>query len=46
MIYSTMVNRVMIGVFSYWIGFSFRNIGTYWAIDLGYLKFMIAKGRD
>lgn len=45
MIYSTMVNRVMIGLFSYWIGFSFRDVGTYRAIDLGYLKLLIAKRR-
>lgn len=43
MIYSTMINRVMIGLFSYWIGISLRDIGTYWAIDLGYLKLMIVK---
>lgn len=31
---------VMIGLFPYWIGFSFRNPEPYRTIDLGYIKFM------
>lgn len=43
MIYSTMINRVMIGLFPYWLGVKYRRGSRYSVIDLGYLKLMVMK---